>query len=54
MDSQNESPWLKTLRGEQREVAEALGIKLPTYQSWEQGRKPTIRLWSRVIDWIRS
>ena len=24
MDSQNESPWLETLTGEQREVAEAM------------------------------
>jgi len=36
----------------QREVAEQLGVKLPTYQSWEAGHEPTVCFWPMIIAWL--
>jgi transcriptional regulator with XRE-family HTH domain len=36
----------------QREVAEALSVRLPTYQAWEQGHEPTVRHWPAIIAWL--
>jgi transcriptional regulator with XRE-family HTH domain len=36
----------------QREVAEALAVRLPTYQAWEHGHEPTVRHWPAIIAWL--